>query len=133
MRIVIILFIISCFSIPKTVGQEKIWFDVNGNVTSKEKAVYYRIFSSDNSDNKLVVDFYVSGKKASESYFVKGEKSGKFIEFYTTGEVKTTGKYEDGIREGMWKTYYKNGKIKEKGKYSKGEKVGVWKTFYKNN
>jgi antitoxin component YwqK of YwqJK toxin-antitoxin module len=133
MRIISLLLFVSFFSIPNTVGQDKVWFDANGNTTTKEKAVYYRVFSNDKKDNKIIIDYYLSGKKAKESYVIKGKKEGKFVEFYATGEVMIIGEFENGFREGMWKTYYNNGKIKEKGKYSSGEKTGVWKLFYKNN
>jgi antitoxin component YwqK of YwqJK toxin-antitoxin module len=133
MRIILLLLFISFFSIPSTIGQEKFWFDVNGKTTTKEKAIYYRVFSNDKKKNKIIIDYYLSGQKAKESYVVKGIKEGKFVEFYATGEVKTIGGFENGFREGMWKTYYNNGKMKEKGKYSSGEKIGVWKLFYKNN
>lgn len=127
------MFFISSFFLLETVAQDKIWFDVNRYPIAREKAVYYTLFSGDTKKNQLVVDYYVSGKKAKQFYFFKGKREGKSIEFYTTGEVKTTGKFEDGFRGGMWKTYYKSGEIKEKGKYKKGKKVGVWKFFYKNN
>jgi antitoxin component YwqK of YwqJK toxin-antitoxin module len=133
MRIISAILCFSCFSILHIVGQEKSWLDVNGNKTTKEKAVYYRVSSNDKKENKSIVDYYISGKKAKESYVVKGKKEGKFIEYYVTGEVKTIGEFEDGFREGMWKTYYNNGKMKEKGRYGKGEKTGVWKLYYKNN
>lgn len=133
MRIIVLLLFISCFSILNVAAQKKIWLDIQENITTKEKAVYYRVFSKENNKNQLVIDYYISGKKAKEAYFVKGKKDGKYVEFYPTSEVKITGRFEDGLREGIWKTYTKNGKIKEKGKYIKGDKVGVWKTFYKNN
>jgi antitoxin component YwqK of YwqJK toxin-antitoxin module len=133
MKIILALLCLSWFSVLNFVGQEKSWLDVFGNRTTKERAVYYRLLFNDNIENKSIVDYYISGKKAREFYVVKGKKEGKFIQFYSTGEVKTVGEFEDGFREGMWKTYYSNGKIKEKGKYSKGEKTGVWKLFYKNN
>jgi antitoxin component YwqK of YwqJK toxin-antitoxin module len=133
MRIILLLLFISFFSIPNAVGQEKVWLDLNGNITTKERAIYYRVFSNDKKKNKTIIDYYLSGQKAKESYVFKGKKEGKFVEFYTTGEVKIIGGFENGFREGMWKTYYNNGKMKEKGKYSRGEKTGVWKLFYKNN
>ena len=133
MRSILMLLFLSCFSILKTAGQKKVWFDINWNGTTKEKATYYNVFSNLKYNNELVVYYYVSGKKAKESYFVKGKKEGQSVDFYATGEIKVVGKYEGGFREGMWKTYYNNGKMKEKGRYSKGEKIGVWKLFYKNN
>jgi len=133
MRIITLLLLFTFSSTIATSGQEKIWTDDNGKRTTKEKATYYSVFSTDKKGNQFVVSYYFSGKKALEYYSVEGKKVGKSVLFYTTGEVKTTGEFEDGFKEGMWKTYYKNGKIRAKGKYRKGEKVGVWKTFYKNN
>lgn len=133
MRIILMFLFISCFSLSKLSAQEKKWLDANENSTTKEKAVYYRVFSKDKKEQQLVVDFYISGEKAKEVYFIEGKKQGKYVQFYTTGEVETTGVFENGLRDGMWKMYSKRGKIKEKGKYVKGEKTGVWKTFYKNN
>lgn len=133
MKIILMFLVFTGFSISGINAQEKLWFDANGNITSQEKAVYYRVFSTNKTEKQLVVDYYISGKKAKESYFVKGKPNGKYLEFYLTGEVRVVGSIKDGFREGMWKVYDKNGKIKEKGKYEQGEKVGVWKTFYKNN
>ncbi|WP_299669829.1 hypothetical protein [uncultured Polaribacter sp.] len=121
------------FSIFKTSAQEKIWFDANWNITTKKNAVYYRLVADHKSKKQQIIDYYISGKKAKEYFFVEGKENGKYAEFYNSGELRITGNFENGFREGIWKTYYKNGKIKEKGKYKVGEKVGVWKTFYKNN
>ncbi|MFD2529272.1 MULTISPECIES: toxin-antitoxin system YwqK family antitoxin [Polaribacter] len=131
MKFILVLFFF--FSSFLTLAQDKIWFDANGNITTKENAVYYRVSSKNKTKKQLIIDYYISGKKAKESYFVKGKQDGKYVEFYNTGEVKVTGVYQNGLKTGMWKTYDKKGKIKKKGKYFKGEKVGVWKTFYKNN
>tara|TARA_R110000822_G_scaffold88357_1_gene204802 strand:+ start:1485 stop:1886 length:402 start_codon:yes stop_codon:yes gene_type:complete len=133
MKIILMLLLFTFASVVNTSGQEKIWTDIDGKTTTKEKALYYSIFSKGKKGNQFVVSYFFSGKKALEYYFVDGRKVGKSVQFYTTGEVKTTGEFKEGFKAGMWKTYYENGKIREKGKYSKGEKVGVWKTFYKNN
>ncbi|TXD47936.1 toxin-antitoxin system YwqK family antitoxin [Polaribacter sp. IC073] len=133
MKIILTVLCISFFSILHMSGQEKKWLDANGNLTTKEKAVYYTFFSTDKNKGQLVTEYYISGKKAKEFYFEENKKDGKYAAFYATGEVKVIGAFEEGFRAGMWKTYDKNGNIKEKGKYDKGEKVGVWKTFYKNN
>jgi antitoxin component YwqK of YwqJK toxin-antitoxin module len=114
-------------------AQGKVYFDANWNITTKEKAVYYRAVSNKETKKDWIIDYYISGKKAKEVSSKKGRAQGKFSMFYESGELMTTGSYEDDKREGVWKTYYKNGKIKEKGKYSNGEKVGVWKIFYKND
>ncbi|WP_435416316.1 toxin-antitoxin system YwqK family antitoxin [Polaribacter aestuariivivens] len=133
MRFFFTLFFISIFSTVTLTAQQKIWLDENGNLSNREKAVYYRISNDNKSKKQLIIDYYISGKKAKEFYFIKGKPDGKYSEFYDSGEVKITGKFEDGYKEGTWKTYYKNGKIKEKGRYNKGEKVGVWKIYYKND
>ena len=108
------------------------YFDADWNKTIKEKAVYYRDFSANESIKRIIVDYYISGEKAQEAKYKNGKPEGKFLIYYKTGELKTVGFYRDGFREDVWKTYDKNGKIIKKGKYKKGEKIGVWKTFYKN-
>ena len=133
MRFFLILFFISSFSSIKITAQEKKWLDKNENTTTKEKAVFYSVFSYDKRKKNLVTNFFITGKKAKEYYLVNGIKEGKSLVYYKSGEVKKTGKYKNGLKDGVWKTYYKNGKIKKKGKYFKGGKVGVWKHFYKNN
>ena len=156
----LIVFVVG-FLTSSLTAQETIYFDSNWNLSTKEKAAYYRPAPKEMDKGYWIVDYYISGNKQMEGlsktnepnkemyigvvnyfhengknfqtvYYVEGKPVGKFSEFYDTGELKRTGKYEDGKREGVWKTYNKNGKIKEKGKYNNGEKVGIWKTFYKN-
>ncbi|WP_439129230.1 toxin-antitoxin system YwqK family antitoxin [Polaribacter sp.] len=131
--IVAIGFFICAFYSAKTIAQENIYFDANWNITTKQKAVYYRPLTKSTQEKKWVIDYYITGKKVKEVFYVNGKPDGKFSEYYSSGDLKTTGKYKEGLKDGMWKTYYKNGKIKQKGRFKKGEKVGVWKTYYKNN
>jgi antitoxin component YwqK of YwqJK toxin-antitoxin module len=133
MKLTLMLFFFSFCAIVNIMGQEKTWIDSNGEITTKEKAMFYRMLSKDKKDNQLLTTYYVSGNKALESYLINGKKEGKSLEFYVTGEVKTIGDFKLGLKEGLWKTYYKNGKIREKGKYAKGVKIGIWKTYYKND
>jgi len=133
MKLTLMLFLFSFCVIVNIVGQEKTWIDSNGKITTKEKATFYCMLSTDKKDNQLLTTYDISGNKALESYLINGKKDGKSLEFYVTGEVKTTGDFKVGLKEGLWKTYYENGKIREKGKYAKGEKIGVWKTYYKND
>ncbi len=124
------LFFISFSS--ATFCQEKVYFDDNWNVTTKENAVYYRVVSDKKSKKEWIIDYYISGKKAQEANYINGKPEGKYLLYYNTGELKKVGYFENGLKEGVWKTYDKEGKIIEKGKYKNGEKVGVWKTYYKN-
>ncbi|QNM85662.1 hypothetical protein H9W90_00625 [Polaribacter pectinis] len=157
----VLILIVVGFLTSSLSAQETVYFDSNWNLSTKEKAAYYRPAPKKVDNGYWIVDYYVSGKKQMEglsktnkpnkevyvgavNYFhenganfqkvnyVDGKPEGKFYEYYDTGEMKRIGKYEAGLREGSWKVYYKNGKIQEKGKYNKGEKVGIWKTFYKN-
>ena len=113
-------------------AQGKVYFDANWNITTKEKAVYYRAVSNKETKKDWIIDYYISGKKAKEVSSKKGRAQGKFSMFYESGELMISGRYINDKKDGMWKTFSKNGKIQEKGKYKDGEKVGVWKTFYKN-
>ena len=134
MKIVVAIgFFICAFYSIETVAQKKIYFDANWNRTTQQKASYYRSLDNANKEKKLVIDYFITGKKVREVFYDNGRPDGKFSEFYSTGELKTTGTYKKGLKAGMWKTYYKNGKIKEKGSFKKGKKVGVWKIYYKND
>ncbi|TVZ55818.1 MORN repeat protein [Lutibacter sp. Hel_I_33_5] len=142
-------------------AQETVWFDSNWNITSKQKATYYRPIPAKKGNGFWIVDFYKNGVKQMEGFssvntplkeeyegvvmyfhtngnpyqkvrYEKGRLHGKREVYYESGEVKEQGKYNKGMRAGIWKEFYKSGKIKIKGKYKDGEKVGVWKTFYKN-
>lgn len=131
LKLLLPLFFIIFFSFF-TQAQSKVYFDANWNVVAKEKAVYYRIIAADESKKGYIIDYYISGKKAQETNYVKGKPDGKCLMYYNTGELKRIGFYKDGFKEGVWKTFDKNGKIIEKGKYNNDEKVGVWKTYFKN-
>lgn len=158
---ILFIFIGIGLSSGNSFSQETVWFDANFNITSKDKATYYRPVPKQKRSNFLIVDYYKSGKKFregkgktpnlnSESFhgvvtyyfpnetifkkvtFKKGMMDGNYLEYYKTGELKENGRYDKGKRDGSWKLYNKSGKIKTKGTYKEGEKVGVWKTFYKN-
>lgn len=116
----------------KTIAQKTIYFDANWKETTKQNATYYRPAPKEKSKGKLVVDYYISGEKAQEVYYVDGKPDGKYSFYYKSGALKIAGKYSEGKKEGIWKTFSKLGKIKKKGKYKDNEKVGIWKTFYKN-
>lgn len=111
-------------------AQDKIWVDVDGNLTSKDKATFYKLSVPQNG---VLNYFFKNGKIAKKETYEDGVLEGNYYEYYESGNLKETGDYETGKRDGIWKTYYENGKIKIRGKYRNGEKVGVWKTYYKND
>ncbi|TYQ00447.1 MORN repeat protein [Tenacibaculum adriaticum] len=143
------------------IAQEITWFDINWQITTKDKGEYYRPKPKKVENGYWLTDYYKSGQKQMEGfstidspfkeefdglvtyYHPNGNifhqvnyKNGKLDGFrkiyYESGELKEEGQYTESKREGVWKTYYKNGKIESRGKYRDGEKVGIWKTFYKN-
>lgn len=148
-------------SLSLTAQMTNTWFDVNWNVSSKDKATYYRPNPKPKADGYWIVDYYADGAMQKEGFsltnitgnekfdgrvkyyfktgklyreiaYKEGKMDGKFSEYFDTGELLETGRYEDNMKTGSWRIFYKNGKIKEKGKYEKGKKIGVWKTYYKN-
>jgi antitoxin component YwqK of YwqJK toxin-antitoxin module len=128
----VFVFLLIIFLAFSAKAQDKVYFDANWNVTTKEKAVYYRTIEKNKNNKEWIIDYYISGKKLQEANYINGKPEGKFLIYYNSGELKVIGRYIKGLKDGVWKTYYKTGKIKERGKYKDGEKVGVWKTFYKN-
>lgn len=160
-------YILICFTVASLSGittgtaQSTQWFDAEFNMTSREKAAYYRPMPKKTGDYYYIIDYYKNGNKFREgkakSYQVaheefeglltfffnngvvaekinysNGKKNGLYAAYYISGDLKEDGSFLADKREGNWRIFYKNGKIKSKGKYRDGEKVGVWKTFYKN-
>ena len=133
----IIAFLFIVFMTTSISAQNKIWFDVDGKVTTKENGKFYRPNPEKVKNGYWIKDYYKSGKLLMEAFSekktpLKEKYRGIKKTYFETGELKTQEFYSNGKREDVWKTFYKNGKIKTKGKYRNGEKVGVWKTFYKN-
>jgi antitoxin component YwqK of YwqJK toxin-antitoxin module len=61
--------------------------------------------------NGLWIAYYENGKKWSESYYVKGKKSGHSLSFYPNGNVRYVGEYLNDEKIGTWKFYDENGDL----------------------
>jgi len=61
--------------------------------------------------NGLWIAYYEDGTKWSESYYVKGKKSGHSLSFYPNGNVRYVGEYLDDEKIGTWKFYDENGDL----------------------
>lgn len=65
----------------------------------------------DGQRNGLWIAYYENGTKWSESYYVKGKKSGHSLSFYPNGNVRYVGEYLEDVKTGTWKFYDENGDL----------------------
>ena len=61
------------FLTSSVTAQETIWFDANWNITTKDKAEYYRPTPKKVDKGFLLVDYYMNGKKQMEGFSTVGE------------------------------------------------------------
>lgn len=117
-------------------GQEKVYYDVDGNITKDiNLATYYTItlksaVGKDSLFNET--DYYTNGqKKAVESYLTK-YKNGKSTSNYLIGEkwewfenstIKLKANYKDGQLNGEFLTYWSNGIQRRKDLFKKGKLI----------
>lgn len=59
----------------------------------------------------LWISYYENGIKWSESYYIKGKKSGHSLSFFPNGAVRYVGEYLDDQKVGTWKFYDENGEL----------------------
>jgi len=148
------LFFISSLSFAQG---KNIWYNANWQVTTKEKATFYRIPSQKRGKGYWFQDFYISGKKQMEGLSLKKDKEfydglviwyyengtifqkvnylngylyGKRLIYYENGNLKESLFYERGRKNKQGKEYYPDGRLKAQGKYLNDKKVGNWKRFY---
>lgn len=112
---------------------------------NKENAKYYRILISKNDDKFLVQDFYISGMKQTDPYWlIDGNKyyvfndnqinndfprEGGRIIWYKSGNKMALTNYKNHKEDGVWRTWYENGKLKEEMTYIDGKLDGIVKQW----
>lgn len=95
-------------------GQDynKVYFNLQWQMCSAEKADYYRI--SGFSDSLLSYD-------------------GKVTDYYKeSGNIQMTGNYKNGKRDSLFTFYFNNGNVKLVMEFKNGERIGNWKKYYEN-
>ena len=137
---------------------DKIWFDSNWNLTTKEKAIYYRPAPKKMDNGFWIVDFYMNGTKQMEGlsltnivdeekfdglvkyyfesgtiyqevHYKAGEIYGNRKIYYPSGKLKNNRTYQKGLIEGTFTEYYETGEVLERGKYKKNLKEGLWRVL----
>lgn len=118
-------------------------------ITNKNKAKYYReLLKQEGNSKYLVQDFYISGAKQTDPYWlVNGKKNyvfnesnhqkyypreGKRIIWYESGNKLAITNYSNNIENGIWKTWYENGNLKEEMTYKNGQLDGFFKNWSEN-
>lgn len=114
--IIISLLILLCFDLTCQ-QQVTVFFNQNREITSPQKAIYYRFTKLNNMgdfyDGKYT-DYLVNGNILIESgEYSSNLKNGEFIEYFQNGNIKKKGNYKDNQLFGIWYYYYPNGQLKE--------------------
>lgn len=98
-------------------SQEKIYFDENWDVTSKDKMEFYRE-SSKQGTLTLVKDFYKNGTLQMEglvSDTTPGAEvyEGKITWYYPDGKIQNFGTFKKGVQNGAAQSYDSKGRLTE--------------------
>jgi len=128
-KIIMISFL--CLLCSIAAGQEKTYFDAQGNsVKDISSAVMYSTIERVASGNDSIIketSYYMSGqKKGTNSYLHKYTKKGKLIEkeltgdrceWFENGNIRLKAFYQDGKKEGEFCTWWPNGKNRRKDRF----------------
>ena len=117
-------------------GQEKIFYDAEGNKTyDMGSAVEYKITEKSvvGADSLFIkTAYFMSGQKKSENSFLKVYKKGKFIEqkfigenweWFENGGIKLSSFYKNGQLQGAFSTYWQNGIQRRKDLFDNGKLI----------
>lgn len=117
-----ILFFQSFFS-QKT---EPIYYDKDWKVTTKDKALYYRVAPiKELGEMILIQDFYINGTPQFEGYAFKNDENkyvGDIVWYDENGNDTTFRQYPNNTNQSTLTYYYPNGKIRKIIQYKKGLK-----------
>lgn len=78
------------------------------------------------------IDYYYSGKKQGEGWFLNGRLNGVHTMYYKNGKPSVIRNYTDGIANGIEKQYYEDGSLQQEGRFVDGKEKGIWAMYYPN-
>jgi len=117
-KLLLALTIFTCFLFSyEAIAQETLtlYYTNNWEVTSKEKASFYRIATYDLSTFKLdgpISDYTLDGKLLMDGNYDHDKKFGEFNFYYPDGKIKSSGRYLNNQRSAAWTYYFNSGKPK---------------------
>lgn len=154
------LLISFCFIDKIQAQNDTTFFDANWQITSKEKAHYYRIYKM-NSGKYLITDYYMNGNiqyvghsKNLEDpleivdtniwYYENGEReklqflseanwgNGHEIHYYPNGQIADSVHFQDGYRQRIAVQYFPSGLLKTKLEVNQGLFNGIYENYAEN-
>jgi len=120
-------FVFSLISAAYVFGQEKEFFDKEGNKSTEDQAAYYRI-ATRNEEGKLsglVKEYYLNGKIQRMTHYEAGLREGRETSYYSNGQQETELRFEKGMEIALRQSWYANGQLKETGTIEVGEKPDI--------
>ena len=117
-----ILSVLFCNEV-KSSEADTVWYNSEWEITSKERADFFRIASFDLNSGCFtgnIEDYYMNGSIEMTGYYKTGLKDGAFIFYYENGSIMLSAKFENNKRTGYWIYYSEDEKVTKEIIYSEG-------------
>lgn len=118
----------------KVVGSTVYFYlDNVGDITTKEKADYYRIAQFDDQFSYVgkIEDYFITDKLAYECHQDSNHISYKVKAYHNNGKLRYQGYLNQSYRDSLWTYYYSNGNVQKKILFKESQPQVL--EFYKRN
>ncbi|WP_299683745.1 hypothetical protein [uncultured Dokdonia sp.] len=78
------------------------------------------------------IDYYLTGLKEGEGFFVNGRLNGIRKLYYPNGNLSSEIEYVNGYANGQSRNFYENGVLKQDGVFKNGKEIGIWNVYHSN-
>lgn len=113
MKLLLLFYFSACLSV--FAADPKVYYNLDGQVTSEAEATFYRIANQYAIDDRYhMTDFYMNGVVAASGAYLTSSftiRDGEFRYYYPDGKLKSKGTYEKNLRTGEWKWWYPSGEL----------------------
>ncbi len=135
-KYLLIFLLIFTSAIATCQQRDTVYFDYQGNKTTKQYALSYRVRLFD-PDMKMYyfMDYNVMGRLSHEGYSSsKGRerKEGQHIWYYDQGKIKATAYFKHNLQFGPYNEFFKDGHYKSSTNYQQGKKNGIYQALFQN-
>jgi TonB family protein len=120
-------FVFSLIRATYVFGQEKKFFNKEGETCTEDQAAYYRVAtkSEEGKLSGLVKEYYLNGKIRKITEYEACNREGREISYYPNGQQETERRFENDRQMGLSQFWYANGQLKEMGTVEVREKQDI--------
>ena len=131
-RLLIILSIIICCSVPVSHSKESVYHGTIKELYTDGTIKSLKQYKKGKLEG-FSKEYFPSGRLAFMQTVKNGKINGPVKAYYENGVLRAEIQYVDNLEEGILKEYYENGKIKEMTAYIKGDIVNFKKYDQQGN